>query len=107
MATVTLKGKSGKAYVFEVYKFDSSFNAAAGVYAVTGRRQNTEGRYTHTAIYIGQTSDLGGRFDDHHKADCFADHEANSLCLHADENEQSRLVKEGDLIAAYNPPCND
>ncbi len=107
MATVTLKGKSGKAYKFEVYDLDGSSSAGAGVYAVTDRHQSTQGGYTHTVIYIGQAHDLGNRFADHHKAKCFTDHGANSLCLHADEYEQSRVVKEGDLIAAYNPPCND
>ena len=112
MATVTLKGKSGKAYEFEVYGLDSNLNAVAGVYAVTGRRvmitETAQDSYSHTAIYFGQTSDLDDRFSDHHKADCFKDHGANSLCFHADGDDQSRLAKESDLIeAAYNPPCNN
>lgn len=64
------------------------------------------GQYTHTVIYIGQTGDLSTRFDDHHKADCFTSHKANCICTHCDDDEDSRLAKEQDLIAYYNPPCN-
>ena len=107
MATVTITGDSGTKYAFDVFGLDSNINAVAGVYAVTDRHESAQGGYSHTVIYFGQTSDLDGRFSDHDKADCFKDHGANSLCFHADENEQSRLVKESDLIEAYNPPCND
>lgn len=107
MATVTITGDSGTKYAFDVFGLDSNFNAVAGVYAVTGRRETAKDSYSHTVIYFGQTDDLDDRFSDHHKADCFEDHGANSLCFHADENEQSRLAKEADLIAARNPPCNN
>ncbi len=107
MATVTITGDSGTKYAFDVLGLGSNFNAVAGVYAVTDRHESAQGGYSHTVIYFGQTSDLDDRFSDHHKADCFKDHGANSLCFHADENEQSRLAKEADLIAARNPPCNN
>ncbi len=107
MATVTITGDSGTKYAFDVLGLDSNFNAVAGVYVVTDRHETAQGNYTHTVIYFGQTDDLDDRFSDHHKADCFEDHGANSLCFHADENEQSRLAKESDLIEAHNPPCNN
>ncbi len=108
MTTVTFTGSSGTKYAFDVLGLDSNFNAVAGVYVVTDRHETAQGNYTHTVIYFGQTDDLDDRFSDHHKADCFKDHGANSLCFHADGDDQSRLAKESDLIkAAYNPPCNN
>ena len=107
MATVTITGDSGTKYAFDVFGLGSNLNAVAGVYAVTDRHESAQGGYSHTVIYFGQTDNLDDRFSDHHKADCFKDHGANSLCFHADDNEQSRLAKESDLIEAYNPPCND
>jgi len=107
LGNLTLTGKSGKQYVFEVWPINTAFNAVAAVYAVTKAVQNAKGGRTHTVIYIGQTDNLKERFANHHKADCFANHGANCICTHRDDNEKSRLAKEADLIAAYNPPCND
>ena len=107
MATINLTGASGTKYDFGVHDLDGSFHAVAGVYTVTERYETARGRHKHTVIYFGQTSDLGDRFDDHHKADCFAVHNANSLCFHADDDEQSRLAKENDLIEAHYSPCNN
>ncbi|MGC2517256.1 MAG: hypothetical protein WA383_22260, partial [Terriglobales bacterium] len=54
---------------------------------------------------VGETGDLSTRFDDHHKADCFAQHNANCICTHGDEDEESRLAKTARLarIAAMIP----
>ena len=104
---LTLYGKSGAAYEFEVWPMNQVFNAVAAVYAVTRRYQKTGATsYSHDVIYIGQTDDLSTRFADHHKADCFTKHKANCICTHRDDDEDSRLAKEKDLIANYDPPCN-
>jgi predicted GIY-YIG superfamily endonuclease len=107
ISKVTFHGKSGNAYEFEVWPLNQAFNAVGAVYAITRRYQNATGGYSHDVIYIGQTGDLSTRFDDHHKADCFTRHKANCICTHRDDDEDSRLAKEADLIAAYHPPCND
>jgi hypothetical protein len=106
ISTVTLKGRSGQTYDFEVWALGQAFNAVAAVYAITCRYKNSKDEYTHDVIYIGQTEDMSTRFDDHHKADCFKKHKANCICTHRDDDEDSRLAKEQDLIANYNPPCN-
>lgn len=105
LGTITYEGISGTQYEFDVYIIDTSFNDVGAVYIITKRYQSESG-YTHTHIYAGQTSDLSERFDDHHKKDCFDAHGANCVCVHRDDNEQSRVYKEDDLIKAYNPPCN-
>lgn len=106
LSDLTLTGKSGKVYDFEVWPINQAFNAVAAVYAITRRYPKSEGVYNHDVIYIGQTDDLSTRFNNHHKADCFAKHNANCICTHRDDNEDSRLAKEADLIANYNPTCN-
>ena len=107
LGALTLTGASGQTYDFEVYTFDTDFNAVGAVYAITHRAQKEDGSYSHAVIYIGETGDLSTRFDDHHKKDCFAQYNANCKCIRLDDDEDSRRAKEADLIAKYNPPCND
>ena len=106
LGTLALKGDSGQTYEFNVYSYDTKFKAVGAVYGIT-RRTLSGGNYDHTTIYIGETGDLSTRFDDHHKESCFTEHNANCKCTHPDENEDSRLKKEADLINNYIPPCND
>jgi len=107
ISTVSFTGISGKEYEFNVYHLGVNFNAIGAVYAITLREQNASGEYNHTIIYIGESGDLSDRFDSHHKADCFNTNSANCICIHADDNKDSRLEKEQDLIENYEPPCND
>jgi predicted GIY-YIG superfamily endonuclease len=91
-----------------VYPIDQEFNAVGAVYVVSRQYKNSsDARYTHDPIYAGQTDNLSTRFDSHHKADCFKDHEANCICVHVDDDEESRLSKEDDLNKGLQPPCND
>lgn len=106
IGTLTLTGASGQKYAFDIYPFGTEFNAVACVYIVTRRHTNSQGGFSHDVIYVGQTGNLSERFDNHHNADCFERNNANAIGVHQDGNEQSRLTKEADLIAAYNPPCN-
>ncbi len=106
IATLTVKGASGTEYVFDVYPTSAQAPAVAGVYIVTKRIAKASGGGSHTYIYIGQAGNVPVRLDDHHKAACFARHDANCICIHRDRDERSRLAKEADLIAAHNPPCN-
>jgi hypothetical protein len=107
LSNVTFTGASGKAYNFEVYPIGTVFNDVGGVYAITKRYRNNQGGYSHDVIYLGETEDLSTRFNNHHKADCFDQREANCICTHRDDNANSRLTKEADLIKRYTPPCND
>lgn len=107
LGTLTLRGASGQQYVFDVYAFDTDFEALGAVYAITRRTRKEDDSYSHTTIYIGETGDLSTRFDGHHKEDCFVQHDANCKCIHLDDDEDSRFAKEADLIDNLKPPCND
>jgi len=106
-ATLELTGASGRKYAFLVYPWGTPFKTIGGVYAITCAITNQTGGQIHTIIYVGQTGDLSERFDNHHKVGCFGRHSANRICVHVQGNEQTRLAIESDLIAAYNPPCNE
>lgn len=64
------------------------------------------GGYSHTRIYADQTGDLSTRFDNHHKQACFDRHSKNCVCVHGEQDEDTRLAIEQDLIDNYDPPCN-
>lgn len=107
LGVLTLTGESGKQYEFNVYHIDTEFKAIGAIYCISERTENAGKLPSHSKIYIGQTGDLSTRFDNHHKATCFHKYDANCISIHQDGNEDSRLKKEKDLIAAYNLPCND
>ncbi|HEX9580802.1 MAG TPA: GIY-YIG nuclease family protein [Gemmatimonadales bacterium] len=100
-STVTLQGRSGAKYQFEAFDWGTEFKPRGAVYAVL-RLDPDE----YAVLYIGQTGDLSERFDDHHKAGCFASHRKTHIGIHLKAVERERLVIEQDLIAFYYPPCN-
>ena len=71
------------------------------------RTPKAGGGGSHQFIYVGQTGDLSNRPLNHHKKGCFDRHGANSLLIHVEANERSRLTIERDLIELLDPPCND
>lgn len=107
LSDATFTGASGEKYAFAVYPMDPSFRVVGAVYAITRRYENNKGGFSHEIIYVGETGDLSTRFDDHHKWDCFVRHNANCICTHVDNGEDSRLAKEDDLIRQHSPDCND
>ena len=105
--TITFGGKSGRKSEFEIWPFNTSWNAVAAVYAVTHSRPTETGGKTHDPIYIGETDDLKERLGNHHKADCFRKHNANQVCVHQEFTAQNRITIEADILANYNWVCND
>jgi hypothetical protein len=89
-----------------VFDWGTTFKPAGGVYAVTRATPKSEGGNSHHVLYLGQTSDISERFEAHHKVDCFRQNGANCLGVFIQENEDTRLAAERDLIASYNPKCN-
>jgi len=105
---ITFKGASGKTYEFTIYSWGTTFKAVAAVYVITKRyKKSSDDGYTHTVLYVGETSDLSKRFDDHHKADCFEENGANCICIRFEDDQSTRLEIEDDLIKSYDPTCND
>lgn len=99
---INLHGNSGKTYTFNLYKWGTEFKALGAVYAILKKT----GDSNYRVLYIGQTEDLSERFDAHHKASCFSRNGVTHIAIHTDSNKNSRLNKEFDLVANYNPVCN-
>ena len=100
--SVTLKGNSGRSYDFDVYPWNTSFNAIGAVYSVLKRIGSN-----FTILYIGQTNDLSERFDNHHKQACFDRNNKTHIAIHAESSEPRRFTIETDLVRNYSPTCND
>ena len=100
---VNFRGASGRLYTdFWVFDLETTFNPnQPAVYVVM---RDEPQRYV--VIYIGQTEDLAGRFEDHHKRQCMRRHSANRIAVKIVRDEADRLAIENDLITAYHPPCN-
>jgi hypothetical protein len=102
LGTIAL-GKPGQSYAFNIYERNTDFKAIGAVYVMS--KVNKDDRYK--IIYVGQTGNLSDRPVNHHKTECFDEHGADKLLIHAEEHEKTRLEIETELVRYYNPPCND
>ncbi len=101
VSTVTASGSSGAQYSFEVYPWDTSFNAVGAVYLVLRK-----GNPSFDLLYVGQTDDLSSRFDNHHKQPYFDRKGRTHIAVLVESSEARRLRIESDLIAKHQPSCN-
>lgn len=101
--TVTANGASGVAYTFYVYPWGTDLKFVGGVYMVL-RKGYQNGNYD--VLYVGQTSDLSERLDDHHKKTCFDRNHKTHVAAMVESSEARRLNIEADLLRNYNPNCN-
>jgi len=107
IAIMTLTGKSGTKYEFNVYPRTDTFNAIGAVYFMTKRRvADLQRGGIHTWVYVGETGDLSDRPLNHERKPCFDKNGANCLLIYSEKNRDMRLKIEADLRNAYNPPCN-
>lgn len=105
IADATFKGKVG-AYAFEVYTTDTVFNSVGAVYIFSKRIRSLNGTYKHTFLYIGETHSLKDRIPNHEKWHCVSNYGVNCICVHRDNDANSRLHKEIDLLSLNKTPCN-
>jgi hypothetical protein len=101
--TIKWVGKSGREYLYWIYKLGATFDAVPGNYIFAKSVPDNKLR----AIYIGQTSNLSERFDNHERMPCIRRNGADYICAHkSNESEKGRCAEESDLIANYDPCCN-
>ena len=105
IADATFHGKTGT-YSFGVYTPDTVFIDVGAVYIFSKRVVGTDGRGTHTFLYIGETHSLADRIPYHEKWPCVQRNGGNCICVHQDDNASSRKAKEKDLLDAHYTPCN-
>ena len=101
--TIIWKGQSGEEYRYSIYPIGTDFKGVPGNYIFA--RETEPGR--HRPIYVGETSDLSERFDNHHKMPCIRRSQATHIHVHQnDGGPAARRREEADLIAKWNPTCN-
>lgn len=105
IADATFKGETGT-YNFGVYTTDTVFIDVGAIYIFSKRVVDSDGRGRHTFLYIGQTSSLEDRIPYHDKWPCAQANGVNCICVHQDDDTNSRLKKEQDLLAVSTPQCN-
>ena len=109
-SALTLKGKSGKIYSFNLSTFDNWDDIkdgfkGHGLYLFTRRSSSGD----HNLIYLGMATELETRFDSHHKKNSIVKHGANCLGVYQMNNStrEGRKTAESDILAANKFPCND
>jgi hypothetical protein len=101
--TINWPGESGKTYKYWIYEIDTSFDDVPANYVFA--KETKPG--TFKPVYIGQTSDLSERFDNHHKTPCIRRAAATHIHAHkSSTSEASRKAEENDLIQKWLPSCN-
>jgi len=104
--SVTLTGRSGRAYDFRVYVWDTKFKALPGVYVVASRSVEPGNTPTYAPLFIGAADDLSKAFKNPARADCFQLHYANVIGVLKEPDAHARDAVATDLIVALDPPCN-
>lgn len=100
--SLQIEGLSGNSYSFETYPIASLFRSDyPAVYAVLSALGGP-----FRLLYVGQTTDLGGRLAGHHKASCFSRFGATHVAVHHQPHEIMRLRIEADLLSAHTTSCN-
>lgn len=110
---MTLQGASGKSYLFNLYGYSNfdqlknAFKSLPAIYVFSQRYLNGD-YYSHHLIYLGQTSDLSSRYDNHHKENEITANYGNCIWIHVfNGTDSEREAVEKDLLASYDFPCND
>lgn len=101
-------GATGTKYEYRVWPISTRFKAGQpGNYIFTKATPGADGSNTHTPLYIGETGDLGERFDNHHKIGCVGSHGATHLLVRGNTGGvEARREEERDLLNVYGTPCN-
>ena len=103
--TINWEGKSGAKYKYWIYPIKQGFSASPANYIYA--RETKPGSWR--PIYIGETGDISDRpLDTHHKRSCIVREQARHIHVHkSSANKKERTDEEADLVARWNPVCND
>jgi hypothetical protein len=104
--TAVFTGRSGREYEFRIYVWENEFIPSPAVYVVTERTIEPGQAPAYRPLYVSQTPDISGVFENHPKNECFQLHYANTIAIIPEADESERVRIEEDLIAALQPPCN-
>lgn len=104
--TVTLAGKSGRAYELRIYAWKHPFKLLSAVYVVMERVIEAQTAPSYSPIYVGETENVRTVFAGHAKSECFEMYYANTIGVLPEPDAAQRAAIVADLRAALDPPCN-
>jgi hypothetical protein len=103
LGTILWRGGSGREYKYLIYRIGTTLEAGPGNFVFA----EETGPGTFMPVYIGQTSDLSQPLDQHHAMRCIR--RKGVAFVHVRRNDggdRARLAEEADLVALWDPPCN-
>lgn len=101
--TISWAGTSGEKYLYWIYAIGASLKAEPGNYIFAKETKPN----TWTPVYIGQTSNLSERMDNHDEMPCVKRNGGTHIHAHINNGgETVRLAEEKDLVSKWSPPCN-
>jgi hypothetical protein len=103
---VTFSGSSGADYQFEVYPVDFPFSDFGAVYMFTRRSEGTDGAGRHTAVFIGESEELGARLSEQDVLKSAERYKFQCVCIYREDDEDLRIAAEMDLRKRYKPKGN-
>jgi hypothetical protein len=103
---VTFTGRSGQAYDFRMYVWNTKFKALPGVYVVASRSMEPGEAPRYEPLFVGPAADLSKALKAHPRIDCFQLHYANVIGVLQEPDAGAREQIAADLVDALAPPCN-
>lgn len=100
--TIDWPGISGKNYRYWIHSIGTEFLNQGGNYIFA--KETSPGSWV--PIYIGQTSSLRNRLENHEKEACARRNGATHIHAHTTPIESSRPAEEKDLVDRWKPVCN-
>ena len=107
LGAIAFEGTSGTHHEFNIYPVTSKFKPGfGGVYFITARKETEHHHHSHHKIYVGETDDLAGLYENHPMKEAFDSEGANCICVHATRDAAARKRICRELAEKYAPPCN-
>jgi hypothetical protein len=102
LATRSLTGKSGKSYLFNVYKGTMRFNDfIPGVYYIS-----TESDGDEKAVFLGESDNVDVKLQNHELQSSFDEHQYNRISFHKNASREIREAIVEDLMPVLKPASN-
>jgi hypothetical protein len=102
LATRSLTGKSGKSYLFNVYKGNMRFNDfIPGVYYIS-----TESAGNEKAVFLGESDNVEVKLQNHELQSTFDEHQYNRISFYKNASREIREAIVEDLMPVLEPVAN-
>ena len=107
--TINWQGSSGTTYTYWTYQLDAECRPTTELQNVAGNyifaKESSPNYYV--PLYIGETSELKTRLDNHNEVPCLKSQGATHVHVHtSSQYDATRRTEEQDLITKWNPACN-